>query len=114
MKTPENFLDRPLSSVLMKSEAETIARNIMAILSRTGNKFRPLTWSEYEIERQKDGDFSQGEKKYFDQVIPYCKSEDTALLFSKSWGNIKSFDSKKFLTPTLQKKYNDLWGGDKK
>lgn len=86
MKTlPSNFLGFPMGSVLQKSEAETIARNIMVILERTGNKFRKLTWDEYKKERMKDGGFSEGEKKYFDDVIDYCKSGDTAKLFCKDW-----------------------------
>ena len=37
---PSNFKNAsPMGSVLFKSEAETIATNIMVILSRTGNKF---------------------------------------------------------------------------
>ncbi len=74
-----------MGSVLQKSEAETIARNIMVILFRTGDTFRPLSWEEYKEERLKDGQFSEGEKRYFDQVIDYCDSPKTAKLFSKEW-----------------------------
>lgn len=83
---PSNFTKHPWSSVLGNSESENIACNIMVILKRTGNEFRPLEWEEYKAERLKDGHFSEIEKKYFDDVIPYCKSADTAVLFSKSWG----------------------------
>lgn len=82
---PSNFMGYPMGSVLRKSEAETIARNIMVILERTGNKFRELTWEEYKKERVKDGNFSEGEKKYFDDVIKYCKSADTAVCFCEDW-----------------------------
>lgn len=82
---PSNFKKYPWNSVLQKSESETIAANIMVILERTGNKFRPLTWTEYKKERLKDGNFTELEKGYFEEVIPYCKSADTAQLFSKSW-----------------------------
>ena len=57
----------------------------MVILKRTGDEFRPLEWEEYKQERLKDKNFSEYEKKYFDKVIPYCKSADTAVLFSNSW-----------------------------
>jgi len=82
---PSNFLSNPMGSVLRKSEHETIARNIMVILERTGNIFRELTWDEYKKERKKDGNFSEGEKSYFDDVIIYCKSADTAKCFCKDW-----------------------------
>ncbi len=82
---PANFTDKPWNSVLQKSEAEVIARNIMVVLKRTGNEWRDLSWEEYKEERLKDGNFSEAEYDYFHKVIPYCKSADTAVLFSKSW-----------------------------
>lgn len=86
MSKPSDFSKIfPFSSVLRKAEAEVVAKNIMTILDRTGNTFRPLTWEEYETERLKDGNFTAGEQEYFDKVIDYCKSSDTAVLFSKSW-----------------------------
>jgi hypothetical protein len=57
----------------------------MTILARTGDKFRDLSWEEYELERIKDGNFSFEEKKYFDRVILFCKSADTAYCFSSDW-----------------------------
>ncbi len=93
MNKPSNFTSHPFSSVLRKSEAETIARNIMVILKRTGDKFRELTWDEYKTEREKDGKFSNGEKSYFDQVIGYCKSAETAKLFSKAWNETEKVKS---------------------
>ena len=82
---PSNFTDYPWSSVLQNSESETIAQNIMKILKRTGNEFRPLYWEEYKEERLKDGNFSSNEKSIFESVITYCKSPQTAILFSKTW-----------------------------
>ena len=82
---PRDFKEEPWDSVLQKSEAETIAANIMCILGRTGNEFRPLSYEEYKAERLKDGGYSSGEEKYFNQVIDYFKNEDTAKLFSPSW-----------------------------
>ena len=83
--TPQDFTVYPWSSVLQNSESETIARNIMTILSRTGNIWRKLLWKEYKKERQKDGNFTESEKGYFAGVINYCKSPDTAISFSKAW-----------------------------
>ena len=82
---PSNFKSDPMGSVLQEAESETIARNIMVILARTGDIFRPLSWKEYKTEREKDKDFSSGEKSYFEVVIDYCKSPDTARLFSPVW-----------------------------
>ncbi len=88
MKTnPSHFTDKPWNSVFQKCEHETIARNIMVILSRTGDTFRPLSWEEYSEERKKDGQFSEGEKQYFESVINYCSSPEQAGKFSKSWSN---------------------------
>lgn len=82
---PSNYVVHPWGSVLQNSESETIACNIMTILSRTGNTWRPLTYEEYRTERLKDGNFSGIEESYFNKIMPYCKSEDTANLFCPSW-----------------------------
>lgn len=82
---PSDFTNLPMESVFLKSEAETVAVNIMKILKRTGDTFRPLSKEEYTKEREKDGHFSNGELLYFDRVIKFCKSADTARCFSKAW-----------------------------
>lgn len=82
---PSDFTSHPYDSVLHKSEPETIMRNIMVILSRTGNAFRRLTWDEYKQERLNDGNFTESEKQYFDQVIDYSISEIEARKFSPAW-----------------------------
>jgi hypothetical protein len=84
--TPSYFSDKkPFSSVYQKSEYETIAKNIMVILDRTGDEFRNLSWKEYKKERLKDGNFSDAEKMYFDVVIEYCTTPEKAKTFSKNW-----------------------------
>lgn len=88
MSKPSDFAFHPWDCVFHKMEAEVIASNIMAILKRTGDTWRELTWEEYSNERCKDGNFSETEHAYFDGVIGYCKSEDTARLFSKDWFNV--------------------------
>ena len=82
---PSNFTDYPFNSVFKSSEHETIAQNIMLILKRTGDIFRTLKWEEYKVERLTDGNFSEGERAYFEKVRLYCKSSDTAQLFSETW-----------------------------
>ena len=82
---PSNYTSHPMSSVSKEWGAEQIARNIMTILWRTGDEWRPLAWEEYCTERQKDGNFSKMEKPYFDRVISYCKSAEDADRFCSSW-----------------------------
>ena len=89
IKKPSDFKNFPCSSVLQKSESETVAQNIMVILARTGNTFRPLSWKEYKTERLKDGNFSEGEKGFFKQVTKWCKSAESAQLFSKEWAEVR-------------------------
>lgn len=74
-----------MGSVKQSSEHETIASNIMKILERTGDVFRPLSWDEYSEERKKDGNFTSRERTYFDGVIDFFKSADTARLFCDGW-----------------------------
>ncbi len=83
---PSNFKNASsMGSVLQKAEAETVATNIMVILSRTGDEWRKLTYNEYKKEREKDGNYSSNEEKYFNNVSDYCTSPDTAKLFSPNW-----------------------------
>ena len=76
---------RLYDSVFRKSECEVVAHNIIVILERTGNTWRALDWKEYEAERLKDGNFTPRERPYFENVIDYCVSEQTARLFSPAW-----------------------------
>lgn len=88
MKKPSDFTTQPWSSVLGKSECETIAANIMVILKRTGNNWRKLSYEEYKEERLKDGNFSNKESTFFEMVVGYTESETTARLFSPTWEGI--------------------------
>lgn len=86
MKTlPSQFTNYPWNCVFKKAECEIVAKNIMLILKRTGDVFRELTYEEYEQERKKDGKYSDSEKRFFDQVAPFCKSAEEAKSFSKEW-----------------------------
>lgn len=88
--TPSQFLNMPYSSVLQRSEYETIAKNIMVILSRTGNVFRELSYEEYKQERLKDGAFTESEKIYFDKVSYLSKGvEKEICAFSPAWNICK-------------------------
>lgn len=84
--TPSMFMKTPWASVLQNSESETIARNLMVILNRTGNKFRELTWDEYKSERLKDGGFTEKEELYFKDVFYLAFGNPKDILgFSDSW-----------------------------
>lgn len=85
MLQPKNFLSHPYNSVMNNSEHETVARNIMVLLDRTGGVFRPLSWEEYKAERQKDGNFSEAEKYYFDRVAGFCVAAESAMAFCPGW-----------------------------
>lgn len=85
MKTPANYCTFPFDSALREAESETIAQNIMIILSRNGNTFRKLSYEEYVKERKMDCNFSEREREYFNKVVNYCKSSDDADLFCKKW-----------------------------
>lgn len=87
---PSDFTSQPWSCVFRKSESETIARNIMVILKRTGDQWRELPWEEYKAERLKDGSFSEWkEKPEFERVQPYTTSPDQARLFSPTWKDVQ-------------------------
>jgi hypothetical protein len=85
VKAPSDFTEYPWSSVMKKTECEVVAVNIMKILKRTGNAFRPLSWEEYQEEREKDGNFTIRENRYFNDVIGYCGNAESAATFSKTW-----------------------------
>lgn len=89
MFKPSDFLlHYPWNSISQKSEAETVARNIMAILTRTGNEWRKLSLSEYQSEREKDGGFTSSEAGFFIQVAEYTTSPEAAAKFSSAWSKV--------------------------
>lgn len=88
---PADFLQQPMGSVLEKSEAETIARNCMVILKRTGNEWRMLTEEEYLVERTKDGagaSEASNELRWFRRVVGYTTSAKAAGSFSPTWAKV--------------------------
>ena len=85
----------PLDSVLQNAECEKVARNIMSILSRTGNAWRTITLEEYEEGRKKDHSMLtqeaiNSEKPYFERVVKYTGSWQAAILFSPAWANLNN------------------------
>lgn len=98
MIKPSDLKNRfPLDSTLQKIECEIVARNIMVILARTGDKFRKLEWEEYRLERIKDANdsankntpFSEYEKPYFDAVAYLSKGREEQLVgFSNDWRKV--------------------------
>ncbi len=76
---PSKFTDYLWSSIFKKCECEIVARNIIVILSRTGDVWRELSWDEYKKERLNDSNFTNLEKRFFVQVISYCVNDRTAV-----------------------------------
>lgn len=92
--TPSQFLDFPFNSIHQKSEFETVARNIMVILFRTGNVFRELSFEEYKEERMKDGSWTDSEinleKVYFHRLSYLCEGDNKKICtFSPAWNICK-------------------------
>ena len=88
MTKPSNYLNHPFGSVSQKSECETIARNIMYILSKAGDEFRELSFEEYSEHRLKDKATQRDldlELYYFNQIVRYCVSENNANRFCGNW-----------------------------
>ena len=91
--SPNDFNKFPWSSVMNKTEAEIVARNIMCILGRTGNEWRELTWKEYVDERMKDGDrrsYVDNEREFFSEVCAYTVNAKQAAKFSPTWSAINA------------------------
>lgn len=85
---PSDYTRHPYGSVLQENECEAVARNIMVILSRTGDTFRTLSWEEYKAERLKDGNFTHSEKSYFDRVFGFCVAQESADAFCRNWAKV--------------------------
>ena len=94
MATPKDFIKYPWGSVFQNSERETVALNVMKILSRTGNAFRALSWDEYLEERVKDGGGNTYNQDYLSEqvcfldVVKYTISENDARKFCPDWSKI--------------------------
>ncbi len=79
----------PFASVVQNTEQEIVAKNIMVILKRTGDKFRSLSWKEYKSERLKDGNFSEmKEHEFFNKIQFYTRNERSARCFCTVWDEI--------------------------
>ena len=107
---PSNFKNKStMGSIARKSEAETIARNIMKILARTDDTFRLLDWEAYKAERQKDGNFSERERPFFDEVVQYCASSHGAAAFCPGWAEVAMAQDRPFCVgdQVVQKQHDD-------
>lgn len=79
----------PRNSEAQKWEAEQVAMNIMVIMSQDkGNEWNPPTYAEYKKRRLKDGEYTDSEEMFFNQVIPFFASEEKARTFSPAWDKI--------------------------
>ncbi len=87
---PSDFMSvHPWSSVLAKSENESLACSIMATRNWKGNywagNFTELTYKDYIDYRTSIGATNNASVEQFDKVHVYCKFPDTAALFSPTW-----------------------------
>lgn len=86
---PSDFSKKStMGSITKRREPEVIAANVMKILARTGDAFRLLSWEEYATERQKDGNFTERERPFFDEVARYCASSHGAAAFCPDWAAV--------------------------
>ena len=90
---PSDFAKvHPWSSVFENSENESLACSIMKAKEFKGDEWISIDYQDYLDyrkslgEKYERGSASQGE---FEKVNPYCKSQDTAVLFSKSWKELE-------------------------
>lgn len=83
---PSVFTKQPWGSRAGKTEAETVARNIMVIRKRNGDEW-PLTWAQYEAGREKDGGAGCAlcERGYFDEIIKMIPDAVGAIAFCEGW-----------------------------
>lgn len=77
-----------MGSIFQNHEAEVVAANVMKILSRTGDNFRLMSWTEYRTEREKDGDFTTREQRFFEDVAEYCANSHGAAAFAPGWAQL--------------------------
>lgn len=76
----------PWNPAVDSHKSMIVAMYIIEILERTGNKFRKLGWDEYKAERLKDSkNLYHAESQCFEEIARYCKSYDTAKLFTEEW-----------------------------
>jgi hypothetical protein len=87
-RNPSNYIGHPKSSITSLCETESVAKNIMMLLSEKGNVFRAVSFKEYS-ERFIDDDTEDykidAEKNWFDEVINHCISSAAADNFCHTW-----------------------------
>ena len=88
MAQPSSFTSYPYDSYLQNSGSETVAQNIMVILSHTGDKWRSLSFAEYHEQRLNDGNYSAAEAGYFASVVGWTVNERMVRKFSSTWNKI--------------------------
>ncbi len=93
---PSAFKDtRPMGSVYQNNESEIVARNIVTILAREGDTWRQLDEETYVKHREKDGEWSEGERFLFKQIKGDITSFLDAVTLSPRWAQIAKDAQKK-------------------
>ena len=80
---PSVFNVFPVGSRANKTQCEVVALNIMKIRDRL--KKWDISWEEYKEQRSIDGEFSEGEKDFFEKVIPMIEDSVHAMAFCDDW-----------------------------
>jgi len=88
---PSNFAKvHPWDSVFQNSENESLACSIMRTKVSKGDNWDITEYQDYKDYRKSLGpDYDCAGEKEFEKVNAYCKSQDTAVLFSKSWKELE-------------------------
>jgi len=83
---PSDFTCHPWDSLTHHFESEIVARNIMLICKRRGDRWGKLTRDDYDTERTKDsGGLSAAELRLFDKIYPRINRVLGAITFSPTW-----------------------------
>ena len=88
MTNPSAFTVWPYSSVLRDSHCEQVAVNIMVILKRTGDAWRPMSADEYGSQPERNGVLSARQADLFHRVAPLVATEAMARKFSPEWAKV--------------------------
>lgn len=85
-----------MSSIYQNCEREIVARNIVTILAREGDTWRQLDEKTYVKHRKKDGEWSEGERFIFQEIVGDITSFIDAVALSPSWARVAKAAQKAF------------------
>lgn len=80
---PSNFRKKPTPSIYKNSSHENVAYQIVRLQAIKGNRWRRVTWAEYQKYRGKVT--ASWERAFFDRVVDYTVSPKKCKEFSTNW-----------------------------